>query len=80
MRRRQKTKLSKSLTFRNLYSNSGHKFNIMKKIRENEMDVTFTEKKDHLQQGGVGSQISNFSEDTGLNECSWGNNMSVELW
>lgn len=34
VRRRQKTKLSKSLTFRNLYSNNGHEFNIMKKIRE----------------------------------------------
>lgn len=42
--------------------------------------LTFTEKKDHLQPAGVGIQVSNFSEDTGLNECSWGNKMSVELW
>lgn len=43
------------------------------------MDVTFMERKDHLQQAGIGSQIWDFSEDRGLNERSW-EKMCVEAW
>lgn len=43
------------------------------------MDVTFMERKDHLLQAGIRSQIWDFSEDRGLNERSWEKNVRGSL-